>query len=307
MENVIATYFYKEDESINSSYANISTNNKDQIYWNTVYLFYLTSVFFNKTARHCFFTNIKNFPYRDSLEALGVDIYDDLTNSNLGSGKWASVKFFFDVINYITINEEFDNDCYYALFDTDCIAVNKFNFDELKSDNYGYVVGVENKEDYNFHGKSLKELADIYKSIFNRSIVISDKVGGEFFCFKKSDKNNIFEYFECILQSKYNESIKTEEQILSMVNSDFPLGQHTKLIKRVWTTPKCFNLKSQDINDFYFLHLPSEKDNVTNDLLNLFKSGDFDGDFTRTLLSKPHKLWLEKIKLKILKNFWGTK
>lgn len=303
MSNVIATYFYQEPDNFDSTYANIKGDNKNKIYWNTVYLFFISSCMINKSVRHCLFTNVSRFLHREELEKLGVEIYDNIENSNLTKGKWASVKFFFDVVNYININPIFPNNKYYALFDTDCLAINPFNFDLLTDNNYAYISGKESDTNYNFHGKSLKSLSLYYKEI-NPSITIDikNKIGGEFFCFKKVENNIILNQFNKILKSNINKELKTEEQILTMINASLPFSINENHIKRVWTTAKNFNLKRRDLSTFCFLHLPAEKNYLTNKILSNYQKNGYliDNFQNKTLLNYPFILRIIKI-LKTMK------
>lgn len=303
MSNFIATYFYQEPENFNSEYANIKEN-KNETYWDTILLFFITSTYINKNVVHCFFTNVSIFPWRHELESMGVKIYDNINNTNLAEGKWASVKYFFDVINYINYNSIFPSESYYCLFDTDCIAVNPFDFSSLTRNNYAYISGVEKNQNYDFHGKTLKKLSEYHGNIFgNKPVEIIEKIGGEFYCFKKTTSNQCLSQYEKIINSKYNKELRTEEQILSMVNSTVPFSKKEEHIKRVWTTIKNFNLKKSDFADFSFLHLPAEKNYMTKILLKkYYKNEDLTRNYCETtILSKPLLLRLLKIKNKVFK------
>ncbi|MBB1275948.1 hypothetical protein [Pseudoalteromonas sp. SR43-3] len=261
----ICTYFYQESPIKASEYANISgvKEDIDLIYWKTVYTFFFTSVKINEGINHIFFTNIVGFPYRKEIESLGVTIYDNLILSHPNEGKWASVKFFFDVIDFIYDSKQFFNSDKFALFDTDCIALNNFSqyFDLIEGINkspIAYLNGVEDDPSTSFHGETIITLQQIYKEIIGESIVIKEKIGGEFFAFEKGGISYIKDRYTQLLNSSYCEIMRTEEQILSMINAELPFIKPKKAIGRLWTTIKYFDVPD-NIRDFSFIHLPSEK------------------------------------------------
>ena len=81
-----------------ASYGNIflPLEKRNIIYWQTVYTLLFSSIVEKKNSgvRYSLFPNITTFPFRDSIETLGVRIYDDLSLTEGNSCKWATIKFF---------------------------------------------------------------------------------------------------------------------------------------------------------------------------------------------------------------------
>lgn len=275
MEN-ICTYFYQELSTKKSSYANISgkKNDVDLTYWKTVYTFFYTSIIINKDINHVFFTNVPCFPFRREIELLGVTIYDDLTLSYPNEGKWASVKFFFDVINFIHDSEDFLSSDNFAMFDTDCIALNSFSsyFELIKTKDaapLAYLNGVETDSSSDFHGESLDTLQKIYEEVIGTPILIQEKIGGEFFAFNKGEIKKVKDRYSKLLASIYGNRIRTEEQILSMINAEFYFTKPQNAISRLWTTIR-YVVIPKGVSDFAFVHLPSEKQTSLPILFSVF-------------------------------------
>lgn len=263
--NFICTYFYSESEDIKSTYANISKSSteKNLIYWKTVYTFFYSSILNNPESKHVLFTNNSYFPYRKKLEEKGVLIFDDLSLSYPNVGKWASVKFFFDVIDFIVENEFFCTKDKFALFDTDCLSINSFSsiFDLVTDDEpiAAYLNGFSKNQDMSFHGVSISELNEIYETCCDKKININEKIGGEFFVFRKDKISAVKERYDNLLNSEFGEKLTTEEQILSMINCDIPFNLKHHGIYRIWSTLRHIDIP-QTPYSYSFLHFPSEKE-----------------------------------------------
>lgn len=310
--NIISTYFYEEENPINSSYANIKKHSSERnlIYWKTVYCFYYTSVINNPKYTHVFFTNKSEFPFRANLEELGIIIFDDLELTRKNIGKWAAVKFFFDVIDFIFENDYFIDTDKIIMLDTDCIsfssAKNVFNKINMQNPILGYLNGVE-KHNILFHGESLLDLNSIYKKVLNKNIIIEQKIGGEFLGFIKSSISDFRKKYQSLLDSEYSSKLTTEEQILSMINADIPFLLEHKGITRVWTTLR-YNTIPKKPHEYAFLHFPSEKEIMLNALFNriiklkLISKLQLDNILEKTIpiKSKP-KMLITRIILKIIK------
>ncbi|PMO27682.1 hypothetical protein [Vibrio breoganii] len=271
--NYIATYFYQENIDKGSIYGNIDKNLSDRnlIYWKTVYCLFYTSIINNPNAHHVLFTNVDDFPYRNELEKLGVIIFDDLQLSNRNQGKWATVKFFFDVIDFVCDTEFFKYDDKIMLLDTDCIAINSSDnmFERINSVTpiAAYLNGVEANKSSVFHGETLKNLEDIYFESLGLRINIGNKIGGEYFLFLKSGIADFRNKYKCLLNSNSASKLITEEQILTMISSETPFCIEHKGIYRIWTTLG-YRTIPLDYNNYSFLHLPSEKEYSLSILFN---------------------------------------
>lgn len=83
MKKYITTYFHHDCKDQGASYGNIflPLDRRNIIYWQIVYTLFFSSIVANKISgvSYALFTNVAIFPFRDSIEALGVKIYDDLS------------------------------------------------------------------------------------------------------------------------------------------------------------------------------------------------------------------------------------
>ncbi len=82
MKKYITTYFYHDCNEQGASYGNIflPLDRRNIIYWQTVYTLFFSSIVINKNSgvSYALFTNVAIFPFRDSIEELGVKNYDNL-------------------------------------------------------------------------------------------------------------------------------------------------------------------------------------------------------------------------------------
>jgi hypothetical protein len=218
----------------------------------------------HKHIKYTIFTNISNFPLRNEIESLGVIIKSNLKLSHRNPGKWATVKFFFDVIEYIETDPDFAIGDSLLMLDTDCICLNDaqalFSASAVNRGPIAYVTGDASAVKLDFHGLPIYFLEDIYKNIFPNSIIITETIGGEFFLFKKGESyiEIIRNKYKLLLESNMAESITTEEQILTMLNADSKFVGVPRSIFRIWTTYRHRDIH-KEFNKFIFLHLPSEK------------------------------------------------
>ena len=125
MSKYITSYFYYDVDDAGASYGNIflPLEQRNLVYWQTVYTLFFTSIVQNQheNIKYAFFTNMSSFPLRREIESLGVVIFDDLQLSHRNANKWATVKFFFDVVSYIGDSSYFNNGDSIIMLDTDCI------------------------------------------------------------------------------------------------------------------------------------------------------------------------------------------
>jgi hypothetical protein len=267
MINYISTYFYQDTKDLGATYGNIflPLEERNIIYWQTVYTFFFTAIVFNKKNefKYALFTNEKKFPFRHEIEKMGVEIHDNLSLTNRNIGKWATVNFFFDVINYITNSTDFSKDDAFLLLDTDVIAMNEASdlFDFIRS-NRNPVVKIigkkyKNKKNY-FHGVTTEVLEQEASAVLSNKIEILEFVGGEFFGFVKSNVSNYKEKYLKLLLNK-NMIFTTEEQILTILNTLDKFNSHPLSIYRIWNTLKKIDVP-MNYNEYIFLHLPSDKE-----------------------------------------------
>ncbi len=187
--------------------------------------------------------------------------------------EWATVKFFFDVINYIEDSPYFNNGDSIIMLDTDCIALNSSAdlFTRVARINrpVAFITGNVYSADFLFHGLSISALENFFYSLFSCEITIKDTIGGEFFAFNKNDDLSTFRVnYECIFNDPRGDLITTEEQILTMLNAKTKFVNIDLSIYRIWTAYRNYDVSS-DYKRFTFLHLPSEK---TTGLSGLFKT-----------------------------------
>jgi hypothetical protein len=313
MTKYISTYFYQDDCDDGASYGNIflPLNQRNIIYWQTVYTLFFSSIVFNKGLKidYLLFTNTPTFPFRKEIESLGVKVYDDLKLTSRNVGKWATVKFFFDVIDFINSSDDFKLDDSFVMLDTDVVSVNSadglFGFLDSSNNAIAYCI-----DDYpsDFHGLSLLSLQDIGREVFQSNCQIDKLIGGEFFCFKKQHIDFFNKNFKSVYESDNSRNLTTEEQILTIVNAYRSWEFYPKGIFRVWTTMTCFKLPNMP-NTYIFLHFPSEKTVGLNKLFNLLinlspesmEKNNFQHLLNRSIgLNKPFSLYLKKIYLKII-------
>ena len=315
MKKYIITYFYHDCKDQGASYGNIflPLDRRNIIYWQTVYTLFFSSIVENKNSGvgYALFTNVATFPFRDSIEALGVKIYDDLTLTARNPGKWATVKFFFDVIEFIGKHNDFDDDDSFVMLDTDVVALRSatplFDYLQASKNAIAYVFDDLSGKDQDFHGINISNLERIGLSAFGRQMNIKSLIGGEFFCFNKYQISELTSHFRVFNNPIYSSQITTEEQILTLVNAQKPWGFFPEGICRVWTTLRVFKIPKTNFN-YIFLHLPSEKEVGLNKLFNVAKDinphnitiSDFHLLFYRCIpLRQPYFFYLSKLISKI--------
>jgi hypothetical protein len=276
MSNYIATYFYHDVDDVGASYGNIFLPLKlrNLVYWKTVYTLFFTSIVKNKfeDIKYVLFTNVSVFPLRAEIELLGVIVFDDLKLNHRNSGKWAAVKFFFDVIDYVEDSLYFKVGDGIVMLDTDCIALNNavelFSYVEKMDRPLAYITARIYSENFEFHGLSISKLEDIFDKIFLHRIKIISTMGGEFFAFRKDENLEKFRaQYEQLLNSPHGHLLTTEEQILTMCNADMSFMDFEFSVYRIWTSYRNHDVP-KNLSRFIFLHLPSEK---TYGLSRLFK------------------------------------
>jgi hypothetical protein len=311
MKKYITTYFYHDCEDQGASYGNIflPLDKRNKIYWQTIYTLFFSSIVANKNSgvSYVLFTNVAIFPFRDSIEGLGVKIYDNLILTERNPSKWATVKFFFDVIDFINSHNDFKAEDSFVMLDTDVVALRDATalFDSLSALNnaIAYVFDELSVKDRDFHGVNVPNLEKIGTNLFGKEIKIKRLIGGEFFCFKKYHIPNLFSYFNLFRDANYSKQITTEEQILTLVDAREPWEIFPEGIFRVWTTPRVFKMPLKNFN-YIFLHLPSEKEDGLCKLFNAtikidpYKTtvNDFNILFYRCLpLKQPYYFYVYKL------------
>jgi hypothetical protein len=276
MKKYITTYFYHDCEDLGASYGNIflPLDKRNMIYWQTVYTLFFSSIVCNKNSGvgYVLFTNVATFPFRNEIEALGIKIYDDLKLTRRNASKWATVKFFFDVIDYIGRHQDFDDDDAFVMLDTDVVALSSveplFNYLQNQENAVAYVF--DNAKNKDFHGVNISNLEEIGFSAYGTHAKIERLIGGEFFCFRKNQISAIDKSFDTINNSNHSNILTTEEQILTLAHAQKPWAIFPQAIYRVWTTLRVFKIPKNN-NKFIFLHLPSEKEFGLNKLFNATK------------------------------------
>jgi hypothetical protein len=314
MKKYITTYFYHDCEDMGASYGNIFLPlvKRNMIYWQTVYTLFFSSIVCNKNSdvSYVLFTNVATFPFRNEIEALGVKIYDDLKLTSRNPSKWATVKFFFDVIDYIGHHQDFDDDDAFVMLDTDVVALSSaeplFNYLQNQENAIAYVF--DNAKNKDFHGVNLSNLEEIGSSAYGMLAKIEGLIGGEFFCFRKNQISAIAKLFKVLNDSNHSNILSTEEQILTLVHAQKPWAIFPQAIYRVWTTLRVFKIPKNN-KKYIFLHLPSEKEVGLNKLFNITKNRkplnmteiDFRQLFYRCIpLHQPFSLYFSKLMNKVI-------
>jgi len=276
MNNYISTYFYHDIEESGATYGNIflPLNERNCIYWQTVFTLFFSAIIFNKDSKIKFllFTNVTKFPFRDEIEALGVKIYDGLKLSKRNPAKWATVNFFFDVIDFVSHSDDFSMNDTILMLDTDVVAIGSaFSiFEYARSVKRPLAYIFDDATLTKFHGVSISELECIGSSVFNTSLSIKKLIGGEFFCFTKYQVSDFGEHFTRLIAHNLANKLTTEEQILTLVNAYRSWDFYPTGIFRVWTTLRYFKVPNNR-NTYIFLHLPSEKATGLNELFQAVK------------------------------------
>ncbi len=275
MNKYISTYFYNDTVDLGANYGNIflPLESRNLVYWQTVYTFFFTTNIFNKNQNFKFilFTNISNFPFREKLEKMGVIIIDDLELTRRVDKKWGTVNYFFDVINYISTSNKFLNNDLILMFDTDVIALRNsseifIKLEEVDTE-IGFINSIVKKNQKLFHGLNINQIEEIGESIFFKKKSINHLIGGEFFGFKKNNAINFLNNYNLILSHKNSILLTTEEQFLTIINAFYTFEFIENIIFRVWNT--LLNVKlPKNIDNYFFLHLPSDKEIGLNKLFN---------------------------------------
>ncbi|WP_045371670.1 hypothetical protein [Vibrio campbellii] len=308
----IATYFYQEGKNSGSTYANINLDieSRTLVYWKTVYVFYFTSTTFNSEKKHVFFTNVDDFPFRKEIEGLGVKVYSDLVLTRNNVGKWASVKFFFDVLEYINNSSFFNPNDKFMLFDTDCIAIRTMNgkvFDRISPENkfLAYLNGSVNS-DINFHGSKLSSIIDVYLNAFDTKVDITEKIGGEYFGFSKCSLSELIEKYTKLFNLDSGNILITEEQVLTLFHADLKFDLSHAAVCRVWTTLKDNNIPN-NIDSYFYLHLPAEKQLSLEQIFNAtIEHQSLDKVELEKIIVSKTKLW-SRNKLILRRIVWTLK
>ena len=312
MKNYISTYFFQDLEDLGAEYGNIFSDfeQRNLIYWKTVFVFFSSSIIVNRTfnIHYIFFTNVDDFPYKRELEALGVKIVSGLRLTNRNVSSWATVKFFFDVLNYITISDDFSDEDNFVLLDTDVICIGNSHslFKKIGSltKPLVYSIGVQKKK-YIFHGVGIKELEKIYLDLLKEDINVSYLIGGEFFGISKFVLKKYCHDFNALSSIT---RISTEEQVLTLSHAAHGFSITKFEICRIWTTLKKLTIPI-NWQDYTFLHLPSEKSTgliqifnflYVNDLENLDRNDIIAEIKFRLNLSNVFLLYYKLIARKIL-------
>lgn len=277
MSKYITSYFYHDVADVGASYGNIflPLEQRNLVYWKTVYTLFFTSIVKNQNenVKYAFFTNVSSFPLRMEIESLGVVIFDDLQLTHRNPNKWATVKFFFDVVTYIEDSSYFSDGDSIIMLDTDCIGLNSssklFSHIARVDRPVVYITDTVGSANFVFHGLSITQLENIFEVVFSSEITIKNTVGGEFFAFNKNTNLKKFrEQYDQLLTPPYCDLITTEEQILTMLNVNTQFLNIDLSIYRIWTAYRNYDIP-KNFSNFTFLHLPSEK---TNGLSGIFKT-----------------------------------
>jgi len=263
MRKIVATYFYEDTEEKGATYGNIFLDlaERNKIYWQTIYSFYFSLIVNNSEIDYLFFTNKEEFPFKKKLKSMGVEVISNIELTHRNKSKWATVKFFFDVVSYVSKSKRISNDDLVLLLDTDVICLNSLDsiFNVMTKNKGPYILKLTNiSETESFHSKPLHKLESIYFQHFRNLIKIKEFIGGEFFGFKKGDIKLYLEEFESLSS---NPELSTEEQILTMshsFNNFNNINENINAIYRVWTSIRHVDIPKSWRN-YNFLHLPSEK------------------------------------------------
>ena len=311
MKDYIATYFYHDCQDLGASYGNIFLPliERNIIYWQTVYTLFFSAIVYNRDSEvnYVLFTNVESFPFRKNIEALGVKIYDDLALTSRNSGQWATVRFFFDVIEYIHTNSDFHDDDAIVMLDTDVVAMKSaaplFEYLRNAKNAVAYVFDEVLDENQDFHGINISNLEKIGLHAFGGLKKIKSLIGGELFGFQKNKISKFISYFNHINSSNHSYRLTTEEQILTLVNAHRPWEVYPNAIYRIWTTLRVFDIP-EERSQFIFLHLPSEKvaglNNLFKGTINIDPRSIAEQDlfllFYRYIpLGRPYVLYLTKV------------
>ncbi|CAH7428072.1 conserved hypothetical protein [Vibrio chagasii] len=257
----ICTYFYQEKAGFKSAYGNITADNeeKNRVYWKTVYVMFRSALKSNPNCKLILFTNIDDFIYRNEIEGLGVDIISDLEITRINEGKWASVKFVFDVIERIEFGIDFNDEDKFLLLDTDCIIQGSLGtlFKELDGEIVAYKQPGVFEPSYKLHGIPFSSLDSLYQKTYGYPIKSRERIGGEFYAFKKKAISGYSKKISKLID--IDSPITTEEQVWSMHHADIGYYVNHKYIYRVWSSIRYQDIP-QDFKDYSILHLPSEKE-----------------------------------------------
>ncbi len=297
-----------------ATYGNLFSDleSRNLIYWKTVYVFFFSAIVFNKNngIEYILFTNIKDFPFRKEIEGMGVIIYDNLELTKRNKCKWATVNFFFDVINFILKSNLFLKDDRFILLDTDVVSCDSAKTIFKSLDNsirpIAYISKNIFSNDEVFHDLKISNLEEIAFQIFGTRLKIKDLIGGEFFSFSKRQAFSFQNEFSTIRSSIYSKNIYTEEHVLTLYHAYKNFNTIPRAIFRVWTTIKFLKMPFKNIK-YIFLHFPSEKDAGLTKLFNavyrenpcMINESEFQRFFYRSLpINNPYKFYLNRIFMK---------
>lgn len=275
MRKIIGTYFYEDQSDLGAEYGNLfcGLHERNTIYWNTVVCFFETCKICNRNndIEYALFTNVSNFSEREKLESLGVVVHHNIDLSFRGNKKWATVKYFFNVIDYIVNSNYFTSEDLIVLVDTDVLCISDLDavFAQIEEANKPVIYELGDLElTDSLHDMSISRLTEMYKYISSEQVGRFRKVGGEFFGFTKISIKPFLKDFY-LLASEHE--ISTEEQILSIIHSANNFICEKMVIKRLWTTFSYYNVPSNFL-EYSLLHLPAEKSRGFILLRNFFKT-----------------------------------
>lgn len=271
MRNILATYFYQDEEDLGAIYGNISLplQQQNDVYWKTVYCLFASAIIVSKSTQVSYqlFTNVQEFPYRRRLEEMGVEVSADLTLTRRNANKWATVKYVFDVMRRIVDSDHYSDADRVVLLDTDVLCYNDVGdvfrrIPELLPMVYEVSDLTRPAE---FHGCPLDDLEAVYGVLLGEDVRLSKAIGGEFFAGTKSAMRRFLGEYEKLASDPL---ITTEEQVFSLCHSRYHYNVTETQIARVWTSLSSLSIPKAWA-DYSLLHLPAEK---ASGFLRIFES-----------------------------------
>jgi hypothetical protein len=276
--NYIITWFYAENEELNSKYPQVNANSKSikfqNTYWRCVLDFFYTNIVNNKNIKYIFYTNIKDLPIIDGLDVSlffrenEVEIvFLDLSIKTPIDwfGSWRNQFYVFDIIQELS-SRLLTNSDNLLILDSDCIITHDLSdiFKEI-NDNSCLVYSCNYDENHIINGLTKKQMSTIYHNIYGLSKKI-DYYGGEFIALRADKLNDILKEFGFIWQHNFylyevnKPKLNEEAHFLSFIYERLNITHKVKktYIKRLWNTRKYWNVKKEDVK-IYILHMPAQK------------------------------------------------
>ncbi|BCS80371.1 hypothetical protein [Anaerocellum diazotrophicum] len=286
MTTYLCTWLYLEEKGKESYYPQVDLKSSSyifqKIYWKCVAVFFYSAVLFNKErndVKYLFFTNInkelipnnldgfdlKKFLEKEEIEVVTLPLTYEVPQDYFSA--WRNQFYIFDVFKYVTTNEKYCMDDNFIILDCDCIINNDLGEMLKKREQHKILLYcLEYDISQVVNGLSRQQMKEVYEDILNIKLdCVPRYYGGEIVAAKKEVIVEVYKeftnLFPIMLERNKQKKLKFNEEAQTLSFLYYKLGfennEANKFIKRIWTSPKCYNFTEGDMY-LHILHLPYE-------------------------------------------------